>query len=689
MSKKFKSIRETFKISNTSNKSQLNFPKDKYLIELMYRLNSVKNENKLLNLTADYCFKIFNIDGVAVFFPDKEEKFLEARLLIGKDKDRLIKAQKLALFKKMPIDSSYAVAKAFNSKKVLIIQQTLVASLKKIGIKTVMALPMVVNNRSIGVLALGFGKKTDPNEIDLKTGEMLSNHLATSINNLTLGLELKNQKEWLDILQENIREGFSLIGPNDEIYYANKTVGKLFGTKTNTIGMKREEIIKHWDKLHRFRVERLFDCSELKKTIFEKKEPFLGCLMKVHSKPQKLVEANYYPVLHKNKLVCMAASYRDVTQEKNQELALEKQMQIFKNEKDRFEAIVSNVEEGICLIDSNLQILHMNNACENISGWNLEEAQGEFYYKVFRCHTKSGLYYPDFFPLKKVIVTKEPTVYEEYLQHNRDGDEFWVGVSASPILDAKEEVKEIVLVIRDISSLKEIEKAKSEFVSIASHELRTPLTVVNGYLSLLRDGDLGDFSTTESRKNLKEILEKVSNETNRLTHLVSDLLNVARIEENRVVLNKKRQELTKVIENVVDELKTSSERKKIKLYFIKTSKEQIYANFDFDKICQVILNLIDNSMKYTPDGGKILISSWQNNGHAFLCVQDNGIGIPDQLLPVIFKKFQQVPGNYLKENRGTGLGLYIVKSIIDLHGGEINIESEKDKGTKVTFSLPT
>ncbi len=695
MSAKFKSKRETFQISQNSDvlpsDTQNIFLKTKFLVELMHKLNSAKNENQLLNLTADYGFKIFDVDGMAVFSPDKDKKFLEAKILQAKekDKDRLVNAQKLVLFKKMKLESRYSVAKAFISKEVVTVQKTLSPSLKRLGIKTVVALPMIVNSESIGVLSLGFGRKSDPNESDLRTGEMLATHLATRIKNLALISSLKNQNKWLETVQENIRVGLSLIGPDDVIYYTNKMVGKLFGTTGNLLGVKRDDVIKNWNKLHRFKVDRFFERSELRKSVYERHEPFLGGLMKVYSKPPRFIEANYYPVLQDSSFLGMAASYRDVTKEKRQEIELEEQVQILQTEKERFEAIVRNVEEGICLIDSNLRILYMNNACENTSGWSLQEAKGEYYYKVFRCHTKSGFYYPDFYPMEKLLITKEPIIYEEYLQNNRDGDEFWVGVSASPILDPGGAVREIVLVIRDISSLKEVEKAKSEFVSIASHELRTPLTVVNGYLSLLRDGDLGDFTTEESRLRLGEVLEKVSNETHRLTHLVSDLLNVSRIEENRVVLNKRKQELIPVIENVIEKMKVVAKRNKIGLYYKNITNERVYANFDSDKICQVILNLVDNSMKFTPEGGEIIINFWQEGNRVFVIIEDNGSGIPSKLLPVVFEKFQQVSGSYLKDNRGTGLGLFIVKSLIDLHGGDINIESELGKGTKVTFSLPT
>ncbi len=689
MTAKFKSKRETFQISeNTKSDNDQVATKSNYLIDLMHKLNSTNTEEQLLSLTADYCFKIFELEGVSLFFPDKDRKYLIPKIIQAKEKEKLLKASKLTLFQKMPIQTNYSVAKAFLTHQIVTVQQTLATSLKKLGIKTVIAFPMVVNNQCLGVLALGFGKTAIPDKNDLKTGEMLATHLATSLYNLTLVSSLKTQNDWLQIVQENIREGFSLIGPDDVIYYANKMVAKLFGTTGNLVGLKRDEVVKHWDKLHRYRIERFFDSELMKKTVFENREPYLNGLMKVYSNPPRFIEANYYPVLKNKLMVGMAASYRDVTREKKQEQILGEQMQIYKNEKERSEAIIENVEEGICLVNGDFRIIHMNSTCESTTGWTLEEARGEYYHKVFGCHTKNNLYFPEFSPLNKILVTKEPLPYEEHLHENRSGEEFWVGVSASPILDFENNVKEIVLVIRDVSSLKEVEKAKSEFVSIASHELRTPLTVVNGYLSLLRDGDLGDFSTIESRQRLFEVLEKVSNETKRLTQLVSDLLNVSRIEDNRVTLNRRNQPLREVLENVTDEMSRTANRKQIKLYFNKTSVDGVSANFDSDKISQVLINLIDNSMKFTDGGGEIILDGWKEGDKVFVRVSDNGIGIPHKLLPIIFEKFQQVPGSYLKENRGTGLGLFIVKSLVELHNGEIFIESDLGKGTKISFSLP-
>lgn len=685
MTAKFKRKKETFILPENSEQPT----KSNILVELLHQINSVNSAEKMLDTASDYCFKLFQIDGVAVFFPDEKEKYLVTKILKAKDNERLLKAKSLSVFQRILLSSRISITEAYHSRKTIVKQKTLIQSMKKIGIKTVIALPLVTSDRSIGVLGLGYGNEYVPTVEDLKVGELLASHLATSLYSLELIESVKRQNEWLKIIQENIREGFSLIGADDVVYYANKVVGKLFGTTESIVGKNREEVVKDWTKYHRYKVERFFDSDLMKKIVFVNHQPFLGGLMKVFSNPVRFVEANYYPVLRKHEFIGMAAAYRDVTAEKLQEKKLDDQMQILKTEKERSEAIIANVEEGICLLDKDFNILHMNNTAERMSGWTLVESLGKQYYKLFNCHTKNQLFFPEFSPLSKIQITKEAINYEEYLHTNRLGEESWVGVSAAPILDEDGEVKEVVLVIRDISALKEIEKAKSEFVSIASHELRTPLTVINGYLNLLRDGDLGNFTTFESRQRLREVLDKVAHETSRLTLLVSDLLNVSRIEENRITLNRRRQELGNVIKLVIDEMKPTALSKDINLKVDLDNFVNISANFDADKINQVLINLIDNAMKFTPNGGSIFVDCWQEIDKVFVQVRDNGVGIPSQLIPVVFEKFQQVPGSYLKENRGTGLGLFIVRSLVELHNGGIEIDSVVGKGTKVTFYLPT
>jgi len=356
-------------------------------------------------------------------------------------------------------------------------------------------------------------------------------------------------------------------------------------------------------------------------------------------------------------------------------------------EKNRWEAIFSNVEEGVYISDSNKRTITMNGACEIMSGWDEKEAAGRSYHEVFSCHDNQGHYYPDFDPVEKVYQSLEPIHYDEHLHTSRDGSERWVGVSYTPILDS-EHLVQCVAVIRDITSLKEIEVAKSEFVSIASHELRTPLTVINGYLSLLLSGDLGDISDASKRMQHLQVINKIYNETRRLTALVEELLNVTRIEEGRIKLNLREVYLSEVIREVVSEFEPLVQRQNSVLQANFAGEEKPIVG-DCDKIKQVLVNLVDNAIKYNPPQVKINIKIRPYNDRVEVTVEDNGVGIPAALQGRIFSKFQQVPGSYTKENKGSGLGLFIAKSLVELHHGSIELRSTPGKGSEFIFSLPT
>ncbi len=254
----------------------------------------------------------------------------------------------------------------------------------------------------------------------------------------------------------------------------------------------------------------------------------------------------------------------------------------------------------------------------------------------------------------------------------------------------EKQLKESLGVIRDITALKEIEQAKSDFVSIASHELRTPLTVINGYLSLFLSGDLGDPSSNPVRIRERQVLNKVFRETKRLTKLVEDLLSISRLEGNRLKLNLKNEQFHEIVNEVIAEYSLRAESRGINLSVEVIEKGgSLFIKVDRDKIKQVLVNLIDNALKFTKEGGKVTVRCSRSEGKLVTQVVDTGAGINKNLLPKIFDKFQQESGSYLKSNKGTGLGLFIVKSLIELHDGSIQVQSLPRKGTTFTFLLPS
>ncbi|MFH0840488.1 MAG: ATP-binding protein [bacterium] len=246
-----------------------------------------------------------------------------------------------------------------------------------------------------------------------------------------------------------------------------------------------------------------------------------------------------------------------------------------------------------------------------------------------------------------------------------------------------EEVERATAEVRQANvELKKLDKAKSEFISIASHQLRTPLTVIKGYASMMLDGSFGEIDP-KIRENIKKIFD--SNE--RLIGLVEDLLNVSRIESGRLKFDFEKCQLEDIIASVVEELTPNVQAQGLYIKFKQPTGLPAML-IDKRKIRQVIMNMIDNSVKYTKLGG-INLELTQHGDVLHFCITDTGMGISPTDLPNLFKKFSRGEDTSIVHTEGTGLGLYVGKQMVEAHGGKIWAESEGNgKGSKFCFELP-
>lgn len=232
--------------------------------------------------------------------------------------------------------------------------------------------------------------------------------------------------------------------------------------------------------------------------------------------------------------------------------------------------------------------------------------------------------------------------------------------------------------------LKELDKLKDEFVSLASHELRTPMTAIKSYLWMALAGKGGVLSEKQ-----KYYLERSYNATDRLIKLVNDMLNVSRIESGRISIDIKPLDLPKVIIDVITEVTPRAQEFGLQVTYTPNPLPQVLA--DTDKLKEILINLIGNSLKFTPPGGQVNVVASQNNNIVVVEVRDNGKGIKAEDLPKLFQKFATIGTAYLtKQNtQGTGLGLYISKSLVEKQGGRMWLHSDgENKGTSFYFSLP-
>ena len=232
--------------------------------------------------------------------------------------------------------------------------------------------------------------------------------------------------------------------------------------------------------------------------------------------------------------------------------------------------------------------------------------------------------------------------------------------------------------------LKQLDNAKSEFISIASHQLRTPLTAIKGFISMILDGDFGPLS-----EKIKNGLAKTYIANERLIRLVDDLLDISRIESGKQKFQWSKVHLEDMAVPIVEELKNIAKMKGLKLVFHKPPKPTPLVVVDADKLHQVMMNFIDNSIKYTKIGKVEVFVTPEPKGSVTFCVKDTGLGIALDVKPFLFQKFSRGKGSFQIHTEGLGLGLYVAKLMIDAHKGKIWAESEgPDKGSSFCFSLP-
>ncbi len=252
--------------------------------------------------------------------------------------------------------------------------------------------------------------------------------------------------------------------------------------------------------------------------------------------------------------------------------------------------------------------------------------------------------------------------------------------SATPVSSGDEAIISMVLLLRDITRFRELDRLKSEFVMAASHELKTPLTSIGMSIALLKEKSLAKLNSTES-----ELLNAADEEVQRLKALVNDLLDISRIEAGKMPIEFDKVQIEPVLQKAVNVLKNQAEEKNIELsYNLPADLPDIKA--DVNKITWVLTNLISNSLRYTDKGGYIRLSAEQAGSQLYISVSDNGAGIPYEYQSRIFDKFVQVKTE--KALGGSGLGLSICREIVRAHGGTIWVESQPGKGSIFTFTVP-
>jgi signal transduction histidine kinase len=229
-----------------------------------------------------------------------------------------------------------------------------------------------------------------------------------------------------------------------------------------------------------------------------------------------------------------------------------------------------------------------------------------------------------------------------------------------------------------VQELRRLHRAKADFVSIVSHEFRTPLTGIQGFSEMMRDEDL-------SRAQMREFAGDINKDAHRLNRLINEMLDLDRMESGRMTLHSEEISLNALVEEVATTARPNAPRHSIKLQLDPTS---MLLRADRDKIVQALTNLIDNAIKYSPDGGVVVIRSFFEDDLAHIIVRDHGIGIQPDILETIFERYTRGESPQSRSIAGTGLGLPIVREIARLHGGRTWAESPTSGGSTFHLTIP-
>ncbi|HEX6462002.1 MAG TPA: ATP-binding protein [Candidatus Saccharimonadales bacterium] len=351
-------------------------------------------------------------------------------------------------------------------------------------------------------------------------------------------------------------------------------------------------------------------------------------------------------------------------------------------ETERDRIMLESLGEGVIAIDEHRRITLIN--AEAIALLELEE-QSQLIGKAVEeilslLDEKNRPLAPTETPVAQVLKNNK-TIRGTYHYQKKTGAKIIIDLSTNPVM-VEGKLSGAVMNLRDVTKEREVDRMKTEFISLASHQLRTPLSAIKWFSEMLVAGDAGELKPEQA-----DFARNIADSTERMIALVNALLNISRIESGRIMIDPKPTDLRELVSGIVNDLKAKTEEKKQTL-IISVHEDLPKIKLDPRLISQVYMNLLSNAIKYTQKGGEVSVFISKKDNDVISQVTDNGYGIPKEQQGRIFQKFFRAANAVKVETDGTGLGLYLIKAVIESSGGKIWFESEEGKGTTFWFSIP-
>jgi len=491
------------------------------------------------------------------------------------------------------------------------------------------------------------------------------------VHSIRYAIERKRVDETLretDFFLQNILESSLAISIlytelDGNILYWNKGAENIFGYKAGEIiGKHKAEILYPQDE-----VETKKKIEEVKSYIFNNKKGTSCEIREVSKDGHKLwINLHLTPRFDENgEVIGILGIGQDITERK-------RMGEMLLNAAQEWRTTFDAISDILCLIDLERKVIRCNRAMTTLLGKPFSDIIGQSCYELMH-----GTSEPiDGCPFDRMRRTRRSETI--FLQR----DNQWFNISVDPLLDEEGNLIGGVHIMTDITKEKDIDKMKTELISNVSHELRTPLSTIKEGISLMYEGTLGSLHPDQ-----KHMLATVKNNIDRLARLINDLLDISKIEAGKMELRKSSVNIASLLEEVFSSFQNQAKTKETKL-IISVNKDIHSIYIDRDRIYQVMTNLIANSIKFTPAGGRITVATKDMENEVEISVTDTGVGISPQNIAGLFDRFSQFNRVYGPGDGGTGLGLAISKEIVEMHGGRIWVQSEVGGGSTFTFSIP-
>lgn len=340
-------------------------------------------------------------------------------------------------------------------------------------------------------------------------------------------------------------------------------------------------------------------------------------------------------------------------------------------ERNKMQAILASMSDALLTVDQVGRVMLLNPAAEAMFGKKGGEVEHKYLLEVIRNYEIDKL-------VKEILASGMPLEIETRLFPTTNQI---FKIYGAPIISAQKRVVGVALTIRDITNIRRLEQMRTEFVANVSHELRTPLTSIRGFVETLLEGALEDPQVS------RRFLGIINKEAQRLQQLIEDLLALSKLENNPRGIRAGRAQLMSVLDGVLATVNPLAREKGVSLE-VEIPEGLPLLAIGENYLSQVLLNLIDNGIKYTPAGGRVTVRARLEDKGLRVEVEDTGIGIPAESLPRVFERFYRVDKARSREMGGTGLGLAIVKHIIEAYGGNVGVASQPGQGSRFFFTLP-